>query len=138
MEKTLIIIKPDAMERRLAGEVLGRFERAGFELAACKMMRLSPELLREHYAHLVALPFYPRIEAFMLSRPVVVAVLRGPGVIARAREMLGPTDPRKAPPGTIRGDLASDTTANVAHASDSPQSAEAEMRRFFSPDEIFV
>lgn len=136
MEKTLIILKPDAMEKRLVGEVLGRFERAGFDIVACKMPRLSPALLREHYAHVADRPFYPNLEAFMSSRPVIIAVLQGPGVIAKVRELLGPTNSKNAPAGTIRGDLGTDSTVNVVHASDSPESAAAEIRRFFKPDEL--
>ena len=136
MEKTLIILKPDAMEKRLVGEVLGRFERAGFHIVACKMTRLSPALLREHYAHVADRPFYPNLEAFMSSRPVIIAVLQGPGVIAKVRELLGPTNSKNAPAGTIRGDLGTDSTVNVVHASDSPESAAAEIRRFFKPDEL--
>ena len=136
MEKTLIILKPDAMEKRLVGEVLGRFERAGFDIVACKMTRLSAALLREHYAHVADRPFYPNLEAFMSSRPVIIAVLQGPGVIAKVRELLGPTNSKNAPAGTIRGDLGTDSTVNVAHASDSPESAAAEIRRFFKPDEL--
>ena len=136
MEKTLIILKPDAMEKRLVGEVLGRFERAGFDIVACKMTRLSAALLREHYAHVADRPFYPNLEAFMSSRPVIIAVLQGPGVIAKVRELLGPTNSKNAPAGTIRGDLSTDSTVNVAHASDSPESAAAEIRRFFKPDEL--
>ena len=136
MEKTLIILKPDAMEKRLVGEVLGRFERAGFDIVACKMTRLSPALLREHYAHVADRPFYPNLEAFMSSRPVIIAVLQGPGVIAKVRELLGPTNSKNAPAGTIRGDLGTDSTVNVVHASDSPESAAAEIRRFFKPDEL--
>lgn len=136
MEKTLIILKPDAMEKRLVGEVLGRFERAGFDIVACKMTRLSAALLREHYAHVADRPFYPNLEAFMSSRPVIIAVLQGPGVIAKVRELLGPTNSMNAPAGTIRGDLGTDSTVNVVHASDSPESAAAEIRRFFKPDEL--
>ena len=136
MEKTLIILKPDAMEKRLVGEVLGRFERAGFDIVACKMTRLSAALLREHYAHVADRPFYPNLEAFMSSRPVIIAVLQGPGVIAKVRELLGPTNSKNAPAGTIRGDLGTDSTVNVVHASDSPESAAAEIRRFFKPDEL--
>ncbi len=136
MEKTLIILKPDAMERRLVGEVLGRFERAGYDIVACKMARLSPALLREHYAHVADRPFYPSLEAFMSSRPVVIAVLQGAGVIAKVRELLGPTNSKNAPAGTIRGDLGTDSTVNVVHASDSPESAAAEIRRFFKPEEL--
>lgn len=136
MEKTLIILKPDCMERRLSGIVLARFEAAGFDIHACKMTRLTPSVLREHYAHVADKPFYPDIEAFMSSRPVIVAVLTGDNVIARVRELLGPTNSKVAPKGTIRGDYGTEMMRNVCHASDSPAAAEAEVRRFFRPDEV--
>ncbi|MFM9000057.1 MAG: nucleoside-diphosphate kinase [Opitutia bacterium] len=136
MEKTLIILKPDCMERRLAGIVLARFEAAGFEIQSCKMTRLSPSVLREHYSHVADKPFYPDIEAFMSSRPVIVAVLTGDNVISRVRELLGPTNSKLAPKGTIRGDYGTEMMRNVCHASDSPAAAEAEIRRFFRSDEV--
>ncbi len=136
MEKTLIILKPDCMERRLAGIVLSRFEAAGFDIEACKMTTLSASVLREHYAHVADKPFYPDIEAFMSSRPVIVAVLTGDNVIARVRELLGPTNSKLAPKGTIRGDYGTEMMRNVCHASDSPAAAEAEIRRFFRSDEV--
>ncbi len=138
MEQTLIILKPDAMENHLCGTVIARFEKAGFEINAAKMMRLTPALLREHYAHVADKPFYPEIEAFMSSRPVVVLVLAGENVIARVRELLGPTNSKVAPKGTIRGDFGTEMMRNVCHASDSPAAAEAEVRRFFRADEVFA
>lgn len=138
MEQTLIILKPDAMEKGLCGTVLARFEQAGFEIHAAKMMRLTPALLREHYAHVADKPFYPEIEAFMSSRPVIVLVLAGENVIARVRELLGPTNSKVAPKGTIRGDFGTEMMRNVCHASDSPAAAEAEVRRFFRADEVFA
>ena len=138
MEKTLIILKPDCMERRLCGTVLPRFEAAGFEIQASKMARLTSAQLREHYAHVADKPFYPEIEAFMSSRPVIVAVLVGDNVISRVRELLGPTNSKVAPKGTIRGDFGTEMMRNVCHASDSPAAADAEVRRFFRPDEVFA
>ena len=138
MEKTLIILKPDCMERRLCGTVLARFEAAGFEILASKMTRLTTAQLREHYAHVADKPFYPEIEAFMSSRPVIVAVLVGDNVISRVRELLGPTNSKVAPKGTIRGDFGTEMMRNVCHASDSPAAADAEVRRFFRPDEVFA
>jgi nucleoside-diphosphate kinase len=137
MERSLIILKPDCMESRQAGTVIERFERSGFEIAACKMITLAPETLREHYAHVADKPFYPEIEAFMGSRPVIVMILKGEQVIDRVREILGPTDSTEAAPGTIRGDLGTDKMRNIAHASDGPETAAAEIKRFFSADEIF-
>lgn len=130
-EQTLLILKPDCMEKRLAGEVISRFEKAGFDLVAARMLALTPLQLREHYAHVASKPFYPEIEAFMSSRPVLLLILEGENVIARVRDILGPTDSRKAAPGTIRGDLGTDMMVNVVHASDSPENARAEIARFF-------
>jgi nucleoside-diphosphate kinase len=137
MEKTLIIFKPDCMEQRHVGNVLGRFEKAGFTIVACKMIRLTPKLLREHYAHVADKPFYPEIEKFMSSRPVVVMALQGQSVVSKVRDLLGPTDSRKAAKGTIRGDFGTEMMKNVVHASDSVENAKAELARFFVPSEIF-
>ncbi len=136
MDKTFIIFKPDCMAKGLVGKVLSRFEEAGFSVAAAKMMQLSSEKLREHYAHVADKPFFPEIEAFMGSRPVIVAVLKGDNVVAKVRELLGPTDSTKAPAGTIRGDFGENMMINVVHASDSDENAQIEVDRFFSPDEI--
>src|SRR5262245_14391499 len=105
MQKTLIIFKPDCMDKKHVGAVLGRFEQAGFSVIGCKMIRLTPALLRAHYAHVADKPFYPQIEQFMSSRPVIVTALQGDNVVAKVRDLLGPTDSRKAPKGTIRGDF---------------------------------
>lgn len=137
MSKTLIILKPDCMEKRLAGSVLDRFARAGFDVIGCKMIRLSPELLRAHYAHVASKPFYPEIEEFMHSRPVIVLALSGDNAVARVRDLLGPTDSRKAAKGTIRGDFGTDMMKNVVHASDSDENAQLELARFFQPNELF-
>ena len=131
MEETLIILKPDCMEKRIAGEVISRFENAGFDIVASKVTQLDGPILREHYAHVADLPFFPEIEAFMSSRTVMPMILRGENVIAQVRELLGPTNSQEAPKGTIRGDLGTDMMRNVVHASDSPESAAAEKARFF-------
>ncbi len=136
MQKTLIILKPDCMIQKHVGAVIGRFEAAGFSLVACKLMQLTPELLRDHYAHVIDQPFFPRLESFMRSAPVLVLVLAGDDVITKARELIGPTDARKAPKGTIRGDFGTDNTINIVHASDSEASAQAEIARFFKTGEI--
>jgi nucleoside-diphosphate kinase len=138
MEKTLIIFKPDCMEKRHVGNVLDRFEKAGFSIVGCKMARLTPEILREHYAHVATMPFYPEIEKFMSSRPVLVMALQGASVVARVRDLLGPTDSRKAAKGTIRGDFGTEMMKNVVHASDSVANAKVELARFFQPAEIFT
>jgi len=138
METTFIICKPDCLEKKHVGAVLDRFEKAGFEIAGCKMAQLSTAILREHYAHVADRPFYPALEAFMKSRPVIMVALRGENVVARVRELLGPTDSKKAAKGTIRGDFGADTTVNVVHASDSVENAKLELARFFKPDELFA
>lgn len=138
MEQTFIILKPDCMDKGLAGQVLQRFEKEGFQIVACKMARLDSPILRQHYAHVADKPFFPEIEAFMSSRTVIFLVLQGENVISRVRELLGPTDSSKAPAGSIRGDFGTDMMRNVAHASDGPETAAAEIKRFFKPDEVFA
>ncbi len=137
MEKTFIILKPDCMEKGLSGQVLQRFESEGFSIVATKMVQLESSILREHYAHVADLPFFPDIEEFMSSRPVIMLALKGENVIQRVRDLLGPTDSSKAPKGTIRGDFGTDMMRNVVHASDGPETAEAELKRFFVEGEIF-
>ncbi len=138
MEKTFIILKPDCMEKGLAGEVLQRFEKEGFSIVASKMSRLESAILREHYAHVADKPFFPEIEAFMSSCPVIFVALQGDNVIQRVRDLLGPTDSTKAPKGTIRGDFGTDMMRNMVHASDAPESAAAELKRFFADSEIYA
>ncbi len=138
MQKTLIILKPDCMANRHAGNVLDRLEKVGFDIVGCKMIRLTPALLREHYAHVADKPFYPDIEKFMSSRPVIVLALSGINAVARVRDLLGPTDSRKAAKGTIRGDFGTEMMKNVVHASDSEANARIELARFFQPEEIFA
>lgn len=138
MEKTFIILKPDCMDKGLAGQVLQRFEKEGFQIVAMKMAKLDSPILREHYAHVADMPFFPEIEAFMSSRTVIFAALQGENVIARVRELLGPTNSKEAPAGSIRGDFGTDMMRNVVHASDGPETAEAELKRFFESGEIFA
>lgn len=137
MQKTFIIFKPDCIEQRHVGQVLARFESAGFSIIGCKMTRLSPEILREHYAHVASKPFYPEIEQFMRSRPVVMMALQGDNVVQKVRDLLGPTDSRKAAKGTIRGDFGTEMMKNVVHASDSDENAKIELARFFKADELY-
>lgn len=137
MERTFILLKPDAVEKRICGKVITRFEDAGFAIRGCKMTRLHPDLLREHYAHIADKPFYPEVEKFMSSVPVIALVLEGENIVAKMREMLGVTDSRKAAAGTIRADFGVDQMVNVAHASDSPETAVKEIHRFFAEDELF-
>lgn len=136
-EKTLILLKPDCIANKRCGDVISRFEKAGFEILGVKMMELSSQLLREHYAHLTDKPFYPSIEKFMQSSPVVAMVLRGANIVEKVREMTGPTDSTKAAKGTIRGDFGKDVQCNILHASDSLETAKTEIKRFFTKDEIF-
>ena len=135
IETTLILVKPDAVAEGLTGQVLHRLESNGLKILNCRMLRLSAALLQEHYAHLSHLPFFPEIEKFMSSGPVVAVALSGENAIARVRDLLGPTDSTKAPKGTIRGDLGKDKMHNVLHASHSPETAQAELRRFFGSTE---
>lgn len=137
MQRTLILLKPDAIDKRICGKVIDRFERAGFDIRGCKMIRLTPSVLKEHYAHIASKPFYPEVEKFMGSLPVIAMVLEGDDVVAKVRDMLGVTDSRKAAAGTIRAELGVDQMVNVAHASDSVETADAEVKRFFREEELF-
>jgi nucleoside-diphosphate kinase len=134
MERSLIILKPDCMERRLAGQVISRFENAGLRIIACKIISLEDGILEEHYAHLTHLPFFPEIVEFMESAPVMAIILEGENAVDRVRNILGPTDSRQAPAGTIRGDFGHDKMRNIAHASDSKDSAIKEIERFFAKE----
>jgi nucleoside-diphosphate kinase len=136
MQRTFVIFKPDCMEQQRVGTVIDRFEKAGFEIIGAKVVRLTPDKLREHYAHVADKPFYPEIETFMSSRPVLIMALRGEGIVAKVRDLLGPTDSRKAAPGTIRGDFGTEMMKNVVHASDSDENAAVELARFFGPGEV--
>jgi len=136
-EKTLIIIKPDALNRSLVGEIISRFERKGLKIVAMKMTQLTSKILREHYSHLADKPFFPGIEKFMSSWPVIVLVLEGLEAVESVRLITGETMGRKADAGTIRGDLAMSVQANIVHASDSVDNAEKEIKRFFTESEIY-
>ena len=136
MQRTLILLKPDCLEKQVAGQVISRFEEKNYSIIASKMIQLEQQLLLEHYSHVADLPFFPEIAEFMSSRPVLALVLEGEDVIKGIRDLLGPTDSTTAPPGTIRGDLGTDRMKNVAHASDGPESALIEINRFFEADQI--
>jgi nucleoside-diphosphate kinase len=138
LETSLILFKPDAIEKNLTGKVLARFEDAGFVIRGIKMMKLDDAILREHYSHIADKPFFPEIVTFMSKTPVVALALEGEDVIARVRDLLGPTDSKAAAPGTIRGDFGEDKMVNVCHASDSPEAAAAELMRFFKDGEVFA
>ena len=137
METTLILLKPDCITKGHCGEVVNRFEKAGFRIRGCKMMRLNRELLVKHYAHIAQKPFFAEVEEFMQSSPVIALALQAEGVVDKVRALLGPTDSKKAAPGTIRGDFGVDVMVNVVHASDSLASAQIELARFFQPGELF-
>lgn len=137
MQRTLILLKPDAVKGRFCGKVITRFEDAGFTIRGCKMISLTPKILKEHYAHVADKPFYPEIETFMSSVPVIAMVIEGDDVVNKVRDMLGVTDSRKAAPGTLRATFGKDVMVNVAHASDSLETAEKEVKRFFREEELF-
>jgi len=137
-EKTLILIKPDGVQRGLVGEVINRFERKGLKIVGMKMMTLDEAILREHYAHLTDKPFFPGISHFMRKSPVIAVCLEGLEVIAAVRKIVGITKAREADAGSIRGDFAMSLTCNVVHASDSVETAMKEVPRFFKEDEILV
>ena len=132
-ERTLVLIKPDGVSRGLVGEVLGRIERKGFRILALQLRTLTAELAETHYAEHHGKPFFADLVAFITSGPLVAAVIEGPEAITSWRTMMGATNPANAAPGTIRGDLATQTQNNVTHGSDSPESAAREIALFF-PD----
>ena len=137
MERTLVLIKPDAMQRDLVGELIQRFERKGLKLVGIKMMALPDELLDEHYSHLVGRDFFAEIKTFMRSTPIIACCWEGVDCVNTVRTMCGITKAREAAPGTIRGDFAMSVQANLVHASDSLETAGAEIERFFNADELF-
>jgi len=137
-ETTLILFKPDAVAGGLVGQVLSRFSAAGLKIRGIKMLRFGDALLREHYAHIASKPFFPDVQEFMQQSPVIALALEGENAVARVRELLGPTDSKKAAKGTIRGDLGVDMMVNVCHASDTTESAAQEVKRFFGDEELFA
>lgn len=137
VERTLSIIKPDAVAKNVIGEIYARFEKAGLKIAASKMLHMDADKAGGFYAEHKGRPFYNDLVAFMTSGPVVVQVLEGEGAIAKNRELMGATNPQEADAGTIRADFASSIDANAVHGSDSPESAVREVAYFFNDDEIF-
>ena len=135
-ERSLILLKPDCLEGNRAGEVIGRFEKGGFEIRAAKLIALTDELLKEHYAHIADRPFFPEIVEFMSSRPVLALVMEGENAVTAIRDLLGPTDSTQAPAGTIRGDMGTSSMKNICHASDSIENAAIEVERFFEAKEV--
>lgn len=136
MERTLILLKPDCVQRRLCGRVISRFEEKGLNIVALKMLHVTPELAKQHYAEHVSKPFYPGLEAFITASPVVAMVLEGLEVIRVVRDMLGATSGLKAAAGTIRGDYSSSRQMNLVHASDGPEAAAREIGLYFHANEL--
>jgi nucleoside-diphosphate kinase len=136
IETTLVLLKPDCIADRHCGEVISRFEASGLEIVGCKMMFLPDDLLAEHYAHVMDLPFYPELKTFMQSSPAIVLAMSGENAVSLVRDLIGPTDSRKAAKGTIRGDFGKNVMFNVVHGSDSPENAALELKRFFDDKEL--
>ncbi|MFO0897633.1 MAG: nucleoside-diphosphate kinase [Pirellulales bacterium] len=136
MERTFVLLKPDCVQRRLVGRIYTRFEDKGLNVVALKMLRVTPDLAKQHYAEHVSKPFYPALEQFITGGPVIAAVVEGLEVIRVVREMLGPTSGLKAPGGTIRGDFSSSRQMNLVHASDGPEAAKREIGLYFKESEI--
>ncbi|MBK8269641.1 MAG: nucleoside-diphosphate kinase [Planctomycetes bacterium] len=136
MEKTLIILKPDALQRGMAGRIITRFEEKGFQIVAMKAMQISKDLAEKHYGVHKSKGFYPRLLQYITSSPVVVMVLQANNAIAVARKMMGATFGSNAEPGTIRGDFGLSNSFNLIHGSDSPEAAQFEMGLYFKPDEL--
>lgn len=136
-ERTLIIMKPDCLQRNLLGEVISRFEKKGLKVVGLKMVQLTDVLLEEHYSHHKDKSFFADLKRFMKSAPCVVMILEGANAIKAVRIIVGPTKSHEADAGSIRGDLSMGVAVNIVHASDSPETAEAEINRFFNENEIF-
>jgi len=135
-ERTLVLVKPDAMQRGLASEVLGRLERRGLKMVAARLLEIDEALAARHYAEHVGKPFYQRLCSFITSGPVIAAVFEGEDAVALARRTIGATDPAKAAPGSIRGDFGINMGRNMVHGSDSPESAAREVALFFDEKDI--
>lgn len=136
-EQTLVLLKPDALQRNLLGEIIHRFERRGLKIIGLKMIQLNEAILNEHYAHLKDKPFFAGIRAYMSAYPVVAMALSGIRAISTVRQMAGPTKGYDAPAGTIRGDFSVSSQSNLIHASDPAENPAAEVARFFKPEELF-
>ncbi|HEX9133750.1 MAG TPA: nucleoside-diphosphate kinase [Ktedonobacteraceae bacterium] len=137
MERTLVLIKPDAIQRDLVGDIIRQFERKGLKLVGIKMMTLSNDLLEEHYSHLRQRDFFTEVKTFMRSTPIIACCWEGVDCVNTVRLLCGITKAREAEPGTIRGELAMSVQANLVHASDSLETAGVEIERFFKPEELF-
>ena len=136
MERTLVLLKPDCVQRRLMGRIIARFEDKGLNIVAMKMLRMSPELAKQHYAEHVAKPFYPGLETYITSAPLVAMIVEGRDAIRLVRGMVGDTSGLKAAPGTMRGDFSTSQQTNLVHASDGPEAARREIDLYFNPSEI--
>ncbi|MEM9586050.1 MAG: nucleoside-diphosphate kinase [Planctomycetota bacterium] len=136
MQRTLVLLKPDVVQRRLMGEIVSRFEAKGLNIVAMKMLRVTPDLAKQHYAEHVDKPFYPSLEEFITSAPIVALAIDGLEAIQVVRDMLGATSGLKALPGTIRGDFSSSRQMNLVHASDGPAAAERELELYFDAGEM--
>ncbi|NLX81421.1 MAG: nucleoside-diphosphate kinase [Proteiniphilum sp.] len=137
MQTTLVILKPSAVQRNLVGQVIARFERKGLQIVGIKMVHLTESILEEHYSHLRDKPIFRRIADSMMVCPVIVMAIRGLEAVDVVRNLTGPTNGRYASPGTIRGDLSNSVQENIVHASDSLETANIELNRFFNKNEIF-
>lgn len=137
-ERTLILLKPDCVQRRLMGKIISRFEEKGLNLIGLKMLQVTPALAKQHYAEHVQKPFYPGLEKFITASPIVAIVIEGLEAIRVIREMLGATSGLKAAAGTIRGDYSSSRQMNLVHASDGPEAAAREIALYFKNDELFT
>ena len=135
-ERTLILFKPDTVQRRLCGELLSRIENKGLKIVGLKLLQVTAELSKKHYAEHVSKPFYPLLESFITSGPVVALAVEGPEAISVMRAMMGSTNGRQAAPGTIRGDFGVSRQMNLIHGSDSPEAAQKELAIYFKPEEI--
>lgn len=136
LERTLILIKPDAVQRRLAGTILSRFENKGLKIVGLKLLQVTKELSAEHYAEHVEKPFYPLLEEFITSGPVIAIAAEGPEAISVVRAMMGSTNGRESAPGTIRGDFGVSRQMNLVHGSDGPEAAAREIPIYFKPEEL--
>ncbi len=136
MERTLVLIKPDAMQRGLAGEILSRLERRGLRVVALRLLQMDEAMARRHYAEHEGKPFYEELISYITACPIIAAVFEGSGAVEVVRKTIGATNPGEAEPGTIRGDLALETGRNLIHGSDSPQSARREIALFFREEEL--
>jgi nucleoside-diphosphate kinase len=136
LERTFVMIKPDGVQRGLAGEIISRFERRGLKIVGMRMLVVSDELAKKHYAEHAAKPFFPSLTSFIRSGPAIALAVEGKDVVTVVRSMVGKTKPVESPPGTIRGDFALDTGRNVIHASDSPESAKREISLYFDSSEL--